>query len=634
TLRRFATEAKNAARMSHPNIVQVYDMEDDGDLHFLIMEYCDGGDVRQALQRAGGRLAPGEAVRITLDVLKALEYAHKHQIVHRDIKPHNILLTANEQVKLTDFGIAKALESDTRTQTGDFIGSVAYFSPEQAQGYPVTPASDFYALGVVLYELLTGRVPFEAENPVALAVKHVQEVPVLVRQLNPAVPPALEAVVMRALSKDSRARFASAAEFARALQAAMTGPANRKAQPQPPTMTAPAPPPRVYADPPVDDSPRTAQWIMLVLMLTVLGGVLVWAWIYANVLQVPSIIGKSENEARHLLESKGLKMVVEEMRYDPEHPPGTILDQRPASPMAAHVGDLVHVIISRGAQQIDLPNVVGMALDRAREEIESRGMHVHVTEANSDTVEEGLILGQDPGAGSAQVAGTTVTLTVSQGPQLVSVPDLAGMSQDQARQALTKAHLTMTVRDSRPDPKVPKGSVLSFQPGVGSRLRPNAPVEVMLSSGPPSYTVPDLVGMRYGEARAKADDAHFRFNLGSPSATDDDVVVAQDPPAGTTVPVAAVTVQVKASALPTEAPTVNAPDGAIVVPAVIGLTEDAATALLTQRGFTVGKSEARSSDRPLGTVVEQFPRAGDQVAPGTSVTLSVSNGVPPTTPEP
>lgn len=617
-LKRFEREARDAASLSHPNIVQVFDIENDGASDFIVMEYCDGGDLKRYLQGHGGRLPVARAVEVTQALLRALDYAHQHNVIHRDVKPHNVMLCGArgkefQSVKLADFGIARALSSDTQTQTGTFVGSAAYISPEQAQGFRVDPASDLYSVGVVLFEMLTGRLPFDADNPVTMALKHVQEPPPSPRALRPDLPPRLEFVLLRALAKDPRQRYQSAAEFAQALANAVGDLI-----------------PSASASPLVSSSSGgsgSTPWILLTL-LVVVGIAVMVGWQYINIVEVPALIGQSQAQARALLDGKGLNMRIEEAPYNKDVAPGTIVDQKPPSGTRMHAGNWVSVWVSRGNQEVEVPRVQGLSVQDARELIESKGLKVTVREENSATLAEGLVLDETPAAGSVVHLATIVDLVVSKGPALVAVPDLKGKPEEVARKALEQIGLQMEVLDPVSDPTVPKGAVVQVRPAPGSMMKPDGTVQVVLSLGPPRYVVPDLVGLTWGAAQGKCNDAGFHLQLeGAASAIPDDVIVSQSPAPDTRVNVAVVNAQIKrVNSTPIDTPTISIPVNALTMPYLVGNTEEEARSVLAEKGLTIAQIEHRDSDKPAGVVIQTFPEPGTSVQAGQSVTLTVSTG--------
>lgn len=472
---RFHREARAVASLSHPNIVNVYDVGQDGETHYLVMEYVDGEDLKTLLRREG-RLDPATAVAITRQVCDALEHAHRHNIIHRDVKPHNILLTEAGRAKLTDFGIAREATGTTLAVTRNLMGSVHYFSPEQARGEPADARSDIYSLGVVLYEMLTGAVPFNGANPVAVAVKHVQETPPSLRSKNPGISPALERVVLKAMAKDPTARYQDAAELARELAAAL--PAT----------------PGVSEDDTVIYKPvrrrRLSPWGWAAIALAVLA-VLFAGWLgfnaYLNVpeVEVPKLIGLQVEDAKRKLETLGLGYSISGA-YDVE-PPGTVIDQDVPPGERVKKKRVIFLTVSKGPELVKVPDVRLKPVAEARAQLEAAGFKIgEEYESFDETVERGLVIRTEPLPNSTQPKGTAVDLYVSKGPAAAWViPNLIGLTVEDARQKL--AALGCVLADaipSVPSAEFPAGRIVRQEPGPGTPAREGMVVSVAVSAGP------------------------------------------------------------------------------------------------------------------------------------------------------
>ncbi len=493
-LERFRREARAVAALSHPNVVSLYDVGQQGDCHYLVMEYVEGETLRERIQREG-RLSPREAVRIGVQVLAALGHAHARRVVHRDVKPHNILLTPEGRVKVTDFGIAQAAGWSTLVHTGTVIGSAHYFSPEQARGQPADARSDLYSFGVVLYEMLAGRVPFDGENPVAVALKHVQEEPAPLRSLNPAVPPELETAVVRALAKDPARRFASAGQFSEALVRGLPGDGPRWEEDTielgVPRSTAPVP--AAADDPPEEEGGVGSgrRWLLagLAALLLVLGaagwaGFAVWRWFQVPVVKVPDVRRLSLTDASSALRGRGLTSEVVGERSSNDLPANYVLEQDPQGGEEVKAGRTVSLIVSKGPELVTVPDVRGRHRQEAANLLENADLGVDVSERYDETVAQGYVIEQQPPRGTRVAGGTRVYLVVSKGPPPppFAMPDLVGSSVEDARRTLDQAGLRVG-RVSSALSGFPAGLVAEQNPAAGLRVRQGEAVDLVISQG-------------------------------------------------------------------------------------------------------------------------------------------------------
>ncbi len=438
---RFRREASSAAGLQHPNIVGVFDRGEWDGTYYIAMEYLKGHTLKQ-LVREHGAMPPDLAIDITIQVLRAAKFAHKRGVVHRDIKPHNVILDEEGRAKVTDFGIARAGASDM-TETGSIMGTAQYLSPEQAQGQPVSPRSDLYSIGVMLYELLTGRVPFDAESPVTIALKHVSEEPLPPSQVNPAVSPALDAVVLRALEKEPAHRFADADEFAAALLDARDNPtvvAAREVRLEPYPM-----PDEPFADEVAERRSRWWLWLLLALLLI---GLAIGAYLLLQPEQkeVPDVVGSSSAVASQRLQNAGFEVDIETVQSDTV-PNDRVATQKPQPGEQADEGSTVTIIVSSGPGQATVPGVVGRKQDVAENMMKEAGFETDVRKEPSDSVDKGRVISTQPGENTQLEKGRTVVLVVSEGPEQVSVPDVVGDKEDDARSALEDAGLRADVSE-------------------------------------------------------------------------------------------------------------------------------------------------------------------------------------------
>jgi beta-lactam-binding protein with PASTA domain/predicted Ser/Thr protein kinase len=574
---RFRREATAAANLNHPNIVGVYDWGEADSTYFIVMEYVDGRTLSEIL-RAEGPLHPDRAADIGADVAAALGFAHRNGVVHRDVKPGNVIVTASGQVKVADFGIARAMTAeadDDLTQVGTVMGTATYFSPEQARGESVDPRSDIYSLGCVLYELVLGRPPFAGDSPVAIAYKHVQESPIPPRHLNVELPAAIEAIILKCLAKNPVNRYPSAEDLRADLRRFREG--NRiLAEPVmvPPVdpgatsvvaATAAVPAADAYYDDEDDEEEGKRSWLFitaLVLLLALLAGML---FLLARAL------GVGEDDG-------------------PE------------------------------VAQVEVPNVVGRPVAEAQQVLENLEFDVDiVTEANDDQP-EGNVFDQDPARGARVDEGSTVTLKVSAGAEAIPVPDVIGSQVEQARLLLTAQEFTVRVEEVN-DEEAPVGEVVDQQPGPGQDAPRGSEVVLVVSIGPADRPVPDVVGRTIAEASNLLGQAGFSVNQTSePSNTvEEGRVIRTDPAPGTPAPRdSAVTVVVSSG--PAEG----------VVPSVVGLTEANAINTISGAGFSPVVQEQDTADPSQnGRVLDQNPDGNATARLGTQVTIVVGRFVEP-----
>jgi beta-lactam-binding protein with PASTA domain/tRNA A-37 threonylcarbamoyl transferase component Bud32 len=549
---RFRREAQAAAGLSHPNIVSLYDFGSDEGAYFIVMEHIDGRSLADVI-RDDGPLLPERAAEIAADVAKALERAHGAGLVHRDIKPSNIMLTSYGQTKVTDFGIVRALGGNgdqTMTQTGMVIGTASYLSPEQAQGNPVDARSDVYALGCVLYEMLTGQVPFTGDTPLSIAYKQVREDPKQPSTVNPDVPSAMDAITMKALAKNPDNRYSSAAEMQEDLQRFLSGQA---VQATPlmadQTMVAPvAGGTRVMErdeeaeyEPPTERR-RAAFYVVAALLILALFGLL--AWLLADSLfggptvRVPDVVGRDVDEARDILEEAGFE-VDTEPRNSPR-PEDEVLEQDPEAGGRAEEGSTVVLTISAGRRQTTVPEVVGLTLEDARDELRDARLDVGDTRREvNEEVPENEVISQDPPAGEEVDRGSEVDLVVSSGPDVVIVPDVINQSEDSAIAEISAAGLNEEV-ERAPSEDVDEGLVISQDPGPGEEVRSGDTVRILVSEGTEEREMPDVTGQDGDEAENVLEsdyglDVQQQEETEEPCTEPPGFVCRQDPEPGTPV---------------------------------------------------------------------------------------------------
>lgn len=533
---RFRREAQSAASLNHPNIVAVYDTGEemvlgpDGrgiSVPYIVMEYVEGHTVKDLLSD-GTPVPINEAVSIVSGVLSALEYSHSQHLVHRDIKPGNIMLTADGKVKVMDFGIARALSDSqaTMTQTNAVVGTAQYLSPEQARGEQVDARSDLYSTGVVLFELLTGRPPFTGDSAVAVAYQHVQQLAPTPSAITPDVPEPLDRVVLKALAKNREDRYSSAGSMLADLMRATRGGrvnapetavwADTRTMPAPAEQTAtlPAAPAFAPVQSPTSTVPslkadeveqpekgRKKMWIVLGVILAALlivGGVwyaLARSQPTAEMVAVPdNLVGMSEADAKAAVESVGLVFAVSDKTVASEElAEGMVAEVDPPSGERVEVGTTVTAKLSSGSDSVVIPEITNMTPEAAQEAVEALGLvwELDANKVDSDSVEEGKIAKVNPSVGKKVKKGSIVKGTVSSGKKTVTVPDLTGMTQDQAREYLTQVGLQVGNVQTSDDPSQSAGKILSSSPAAGETLNKGESVSITVASG--KVALPDTI---------------------------------------------------------------------------------------------------------------------------------------------
>jgi eukaryotic-like serine/threonine-protein kinase len=546
-VQRFQREAQSAAGLQHPNVVGIFDRGSFRDTLFIAMEYVDGPSLKDLVK---GGMGSKDAIDFTRQILKAARFAHRKGIVHRDLKPQNVLIDDEGRVRVADFGIARAGENSDITATGSVMGTAQYISPEQAQGKETTARSDLYSIGVILYEALTGRVPFEGDSAVAVALKQVSETPRRPSAINPNVPPALDAVVMRALAKDPDARFTDADAFLKALDAAEKAPDVPRPED---TAAYAAVSPEGEADrsddydyEEEDRRRRRWRWIILALLAALVAGLVAFALTRPSNVAVPDVIGQPADQAEKALDDKGFDVSIK------------------AVPSGAPRNQVV--------EQDPIPT--------------------------------------DRGGGKAE-EGSTVTLSVSSGPAVVAVPDVADLTEAEATKRLENAGFRVTSEEQFSN-TVPRGKAIGTEPAAGTQLSTLQAVNLLISKGANKVQVPDVVGLDDQAALATLQAAGLS---GTEVQRDSDQpqgqVVSQSPSAGNLVP--------RGSAV-----TIFASSGAVTVPDVTGQSQQTAVTALKKAGFTVAVTQEPTTDpTQVGRVISEFPPGGSRGQRGDTVTISV-----------
>ncbi len=521
---RFRREAQAAANLSHPNIVPVFDWGEDAGSYFIVMEYVEGRPL-SAVLRDPQRLPPVQIATIGAGVAAALAFAHRHGVIHRDVKPGNVLITPDGDVKVTDFGIARAVNTEeSLTQTGAVMGTAAYFSPEQAEGKGVDARSDIYSLGVVLYEMAVGRPPFTGDSPVAVASKHVRDSPVLPREANPAVPVALEAIVMMALAKNPDNRYRSAEELradllrfadGRPVEAADPGVtsimgtvgATRAVPVASSTMAVPV----VAGGPPPDNEElerkkRTRRLIVLLVVLLVALGVIAYfllrsVGVFGTNVSVPNVVGDPQSTAVQTLKNENLTVGTTSFRTSSQTK-GIVLSTKPAAGVSVSKNSAVNLVVSDGPNIpiVTVPPVKGQQLTAAISALQSAGLTYRVNDVTS-TQPVGTVINQSPAGGAKVKATVPVVLTVSNVQSSVPVPSVLGQSPATAGATLRGDGLSVGSQSNACSSQYPSGVVSSQSPAPGISVQPNAGVNLVISTGT-CVQVPNVVGQSASSAQS------------------------------------------------------------------------------------------------------------------------------------
>jgi len=543
---KFKAEATNAARLSHPNIVQVFDFGYENGQPYMAMEFVDGQNLREILS-ARHVLRPDVAARIALQVASALEHARRNGLMHRDIKPENILITTDGVVKVADFGLSRALAESRATQANVLMGTAAYLAPEQVQGETVDHRADIYSLGIVLFEMLTGKLPFGGDSPVVVAYKRVAEDVPSAMSINPGVPRELDVIVARATGRAASSRFATAGQMAEAL---------REQAPRSDTGDIGGLVHHTQAIPimgeqtiaverrggAVSEMPkrstqkrdlRRPRWLALLLLLSIIAATIYVVAGRTPAIAVPDVKSLSQTDAQSLLQNKGFK-VFTTFRNDSTIEQGNLISQNPAAGNKLKKGGTVTLIYSLGAVLVTVPKVTGMKISYAIQQIEAAGLKVTQASSPSDMVEKGRVISQDPSANVSIRKGETVTLTVSTGKELIPIPNVVGQDQAQAQNTLDTAGFTVTVKQQQDD-KIAQGKVISTNPVAGTKVAKGTAITLTVSSGPPPVKVPNLLCMTRKQAQDALTHAGLEANFQGLSG-DTRRVVDQRPIAGSDVP--------------------------------------------------------------------------------------------------
>ncbi len=584
-IERFRREAQAAAGLNHANVVSIYDWGEIDHTYYIVMEYVEGETLKDHIRRYG-RLDGGEAVRIVTQLLAGVQLAHRSGIVHRDIKPQNVMIDPDGNVKVMDFGIARAGESGM-TQVGSILGTAQYLAPEQAQGRPVDARSDLYSVGIVLYEMLTGAVPFQGDTAVTVALKHVNEMASEPARLVPGIPQELNQIVLKAIAKDPAQRYQSAEQFARDLRASQVGgplaaaaydpateatvlmkqPADGRTAVMPPPHRHEASPHRAEAPP---ARPRRRRRLPVILLILALLAVIAAAGFGISRLMggeavVPGVVGQKRAAAVAKLKDAGFEANVR-WEYSTTADKGTVIRQAPAAGTRMREGETVDLWVSKGTQDVELVSFKGWTPERVKRWLADNDLFGVEKTGRSSAVAEGEVYNQNPAAGSKVERGGTVTYWVSAGDPQVVVPNVTNLTQDAAKTALTDAGLELGSVTSKQSDTVPAGTVISQNPAAGSKVAKGSAVAIVVSSGAPTPT-------------------------------------------------------------PTPTPTTPTPEpseSGVAVPNVYGMDASTASDALGELGLVSVLRRRSGTGQSAGTVIDVLPDAGTAVAVGSRVTLVVA----------
>lgn len=580
----FKRESQAAAGLQHPNIVSIYDVGRTGNINFIVMELVDGRPLSDFIKE-NGHLDYKTTIDIAKQVASALAIAHKHQIIHRDVKPHNIMITSDGVAKLTDFGIARAVSKATMVaDTSKIIGSVHYFSPEQARGAYVDERSDIYSLGIVMFEMLTGRVPFDGETPVEVALKHINEDVPSPAKLVPGIPPALDKVVLKATDKYQTERYKSADEMLEALKnvefvTQMVGD-------------------RVFAGE-TDNKPRRDESLV-----------------------APVMSSRREDREQEMVIAPANPRKPKAKSDDKKKKKRAIIIGVAAAAILALIGILyVSGVIGGGGKEITVPDVKGMSYSEAKEVLEAKGLKIEKADEPiaSQKIEKGKIVSQTPSKNSKVKKGRTVRVILSAGNTELKVPDLKGLSYKEAKTLLSEMGLQISKGDEVDSDSVTEGLIASQYPSAKTKVDKGDIITVNISKGKKDAVVPKLVGTTFtSESDVSATLSKYGYKLGKVSYEESyetpGTIIKQSPDAGTTAE-KKTTVDIVISKAKSKA----------TVPNLNGMTYDQAESALQSLGFSVGRvTEEENNGFTAGTVFKQYPAANSEYQTGSTVDIWIA----------
>lgn len=630
-VRRFYQEAESAAKLSHPNIVNTYDVGREGETYFIVMELVDGPSLGEIIA-ADGKLPEPVAIDYAAQICNGLAYAHRSGLLHRDIKPANILITKDDVVKLSDFGIARAMSQQTMAMTrpGLIMGSVYYLSPEQAQGLELHETSDLYSVGVVLYQMLTGALPYTGESPVTVALKHVSDPVPVIDPAESGVSPALAAIVNKLLQKQPENRFRSASEVASALREARERPSFAAYAPQDDSATQmmgavpPQPPPRPSRLPDhrtlVEDEdarPRSVGpfiiFIIIALVIAAAAGYFATRPSGAARVTLNDYTGMTDAQAQQAIANAGLHFKITRQPSDTV-PINHVVSQDPAGNTQVPKDTIVQLAVSSGKPTVGLRDVTGYTLADAQKDLAYEKFVVKTTRKFDPSVRD-TVIDEKPKPGTKVRQGSVVTLVVSDGPAPIKMPRLQGMTIDKARALAARDGFTINVSETASISNIPPNVIASqdVAPGTTIPADHSVAVNVVVSSGGGLTQVPNVVGTDYLSATQQLQQAGFTVQteyMREPASADNGQIINEDPKPGTPAEKGtSVTVMLS---VPGEVPDTN------------GMTLDDAKKVLVNAGYTVG-NVTPTTEGADGKVVRTEPEVGTDARPGTPVNIYVNS---------
>jgi eukaryotic-like serine/threonine-protein kinase len=629
-VRRFYQEAESAARLSHPNIVNTYDVGREGDTYYIVMELVDGPSLGEII-RADGKLPEQVAIDYAAQICNGLAYAHRQGLLHRDIKPANILITKDDVVKLSDFGIARAMSQQTMAMTrpGLVMGSVYYLSPEQAQGLDLHETSDLYSVGVVLYQMLTGKLPYTGESPVTVALKHVSDPVPVIDPLQAGVSPAVAAIVNKLLQKQPENRFQSASEVASALREARERPSVAAYSTQDdsatqPISVVPSPPPRPSRLPDrytatleEEHAPRRSFGPFALLLLVALA-IAAAAGYFATRPSAPvpqirldNYVGMTDSQAMQAISNAGLQYNITRTSSD-SVAANHVVSQDPAPYASVDKRTMVQLVVSSGRPAFALQDVTQYTLFAAQKDLQAAGFHVKV-ENRFDPSAKGTVLAEQPSPGTKLHKGAVVSLLVSNGPAPIDVPNLVGKTLDEAQSLAAKLGFTVSVTEEAPIPNVPPQVIASQETPAGQKMNAGGTIYVVVSKGGGLGQIPDVRGQDFVTAQDALKAAGFQVGATFPQTSpgpDNGTIINEQPAGGTTAEKGS-QVQLWVSVTG-------------YIPDTEGMTLDDAKKTLINYGYTLG-NVTPTTEGADGKVVRTEPEVGTKANPGTPVNIYVNS---------
>lgn len=497
---RFRREAQAVASLSHTNIVSIYDVGQDKDLHYLVIEMVEGQNLKERINEKG-KIPVGEAVDIAVQICDALEHAHKHKIIHCDIKPHNIIITKDGKAKVTDFGIARAVTTATITHTGSIMGSVHYFSPEQAKGEIADEKSDIYAVGVVLYEMLTGRLPFEGESPISVALKKINNDPVPPRELNPEIGEAMDKVIQRAMERNPIKRYNTVHELKQDLiSAQLYNKLEYINSENDDTINIPTLARKKNKNNDLSTPIKVWVWTMISLIII---GFIIGMYMSATVLSrgeitVPDIVQMDVEEATETLRELELTLSVDKTVNHPTIPEGLIISQDPKPQVIVKKKSEVKIVVSKGPNVVIVPNILNSNLLNAEVALSNEGLAVgEVIRVYHEQIPSGKVVRQEPAAGEEIIQGSAVNIMVSKGPEpiWIRMPAVTGLNIEQAKAILQNYNLIVGIVQPETSYEAKQDIVIRQDPGADSEVLQGSVVNLVISSGPGRIELPTNVSL-------------------------------------------------------------------------------------------------------------------------------------------